>query len=168
MSTTLSSVPSLVLPTPSSFYAPGVALSSDKDYWETPPDLFARLHAEHKFTLDPCSDGTNNLLATHFTRRTNGLARSWRRHRAFMNPPYGRTIGAWMEKAHRECRDNGVLVVALIPARTDTHWWHNHVLNACTDVEYVRGRISFYLNGVKGGKAPFPSAIVTYRPGQVR
>jgi phage N-6-adenine-methyltransferase len=168
MSKTLVKVPAVALPHPSQFFSQSVALSSACDYWETPPELFARLDAEHKFTLDPCSDGKNNLLPTHFTRRSNGLARSWRGHRAFMNPPYGRVIPAWVEKARRECRDSGVLVVALIPARTDTNWWHDHVLDACADVEYVRGRISFYLHGVKGGKAPFASAIVTYRPGQVR
>lgn len=160
--------PAVALAKASQFFSPSVALSSACDFWETPPELFARLDVEHRFTLDPCSDGQNNLCSTHFTRQQNGLARSWKSHRVYMNPPYGRTIGAWMEKAHRECRENGVLVVALIPARTDTNWWHDHVLNACADVEYVRGRIGFYLRGVKGGKAPFASAIVTYRPGQVR
>ena len=167
MSKNLVMVPALATK-PSHFYSASTALSSARDDWETPPDLFALLDSEHHFTLDPCSNGRNNLCATHFTRQQNGLARSWRGHRVFMNPPYGRNLRAWMEKARSECRDNGVLVVALVPARVETHWWHDNVFDAFAHVHFIRGRVGFLLNGVASGKAPFPSAIVTYRPGQVR
>jgi site-specific DNA-methyltransferase (adenine-specific) len=77
-----------------------------------------------------------------------------------MNPPYGRELGAWMAKAYRECRDNGALVVAFVPARVDTEWWHQYAAKA-TEVRFPKGRVKF-AGAVNA--APFPVAVVVFRP----
>ena len=73
-----------------------------------------------------------------------------------MNPPYGREIGKWMRKAY-ESSLYGATVVCLVPARTDTAWWHDYAMKG--EVEFVRGRLKF---GGSKASAPFPSAIVTF------
>ena len=75
-----------------------------------------------------------------------------------MNPPYGKEIGAWMQKAY-ESAQGGALVVCLVPARTDTKWWHEYAAKG--EVTFVRGRLKF---GGQKNSAPFPSAIVVFEP----
>lgn len=76
-----------------------------------------------------------------------------------MNPPYGREIGLWMRKAYEESL-KGCIVVCLVPSRTDTAWWHDYVQGKA-EVRFVRGRLKF---GNAKNSAPFPSAVVIYRP----
>jgi len=76
-----------------------------------------------------------------------------------MNPPYGREIGHWMKKAATESKKNDALIVCLVPARTDTAWWHDWVIPHASTIEFVRGRIKF---GGHMNSAPFPSAVVVY------
>jgi site-specific DNA-methyltransferase (adenine-specific) len=117
------------------------------------------LDAEFRFTLDPCSSDTNARCVRHFTRREDGLAQDWTRDVVFMNPPYGREIGQWMRKAHESARA-GAIVVCLVPARTDTAWWHTYAVHG--EIRFLRGRLKF---GDAAQGAPFPSAIVVFRPG---
>ena len=130
--------------------------------WSTPKEVFARLNATHGFTLDPCSTHDNAKCSKHYTASENGLAQSWQGERVFMNPPYGRAIGAWMKKAYDESRGSA-LVVCLVPARTDTAWWHDYAAKG--DVRFIRGRLKF-----GGGKksAPFPSALVVFKAHNVK
>jgi site-specific DNA-methyltransferase (adenine-specific) len=79
-----------------------------------------------------------------------------------MNPPYGREIGQWVKKAYNESR-NGATVVCLLPARTDTAWWHDYVLPMAT-VTFIRGRLKF---GDSKNSAPFPSAVAVFYPPKV-
>lgn len=132
--------------------------SSATDLWATPQPFFDRLNAEFGFTLDPCSDGTNNKCAKYFTAETDGLAQDWAPEIVFMNPPYGRNIGDWIRKAYEESR-KGATVVALIPSRTDTRYWHDYVMKA-EEIRFIKGRIKF---GDGSGPAPFPSAVVVFR-----
>ena len=82
----------------------------------------------------------------------------------FMNPPYGREIKDWIKKAHDEHFKNKTTVVCLIPARTDTSYWHDYIFNKATDIRFLRGRIKFEdINGNASNSAPFPSAIIVYR-----
>lgn len=129
--------------------------SSLSDEWTTPRDLFQDLNSEFAFTLDVASTHENALCEHHFTKDENGLTQTWAGN-VFCNPPYGKQIAAWMKKA-AETNEGGV-VVCLVPARTDTAWWHDYVTQA-TEVRFLRGRLKF-----GGGKqaAPFPSAIVIY------
>lgn len=106
--------------------AGGAAFSSNKMDWETPQKLFDDLNKKYHFTLDPCSTDSNAKCELHFTERENGLAQDWSGNRVFCNPPYGREIAKWVEKAYTESQ-KGVFIVMLVPARTDTKWFHNFV-----------------------------------------
>jgi phage N-6-adenine-methyltransferase len=132
--------------------------SSETDLWATPQDFYDRLHAEFNFTLDPCSDGANNKCALYFTAEQDGLTQAWAPYTTYMNPPYGRVIGDWLRKAYEESRE-GATVVCLIPARTDTKYWHDYVMKAA-EIRFVKGRLKF---GGSKNSAPFPSAVVVFR-----
>lgn len=132
-----------------------VHFSSETDDWSTPQDFYDKLNAKFAFTLDPCSSDSNHKTEKYFTTDDDGLSKSWDGERVFMNPPYGRQIGAWMKKAS----ETDGLVVCLVPARVDTKWWHDYVVGGLGDVHFIKGRLKF---GGSGNSAPFPSAIVIY------
>lgn len=133
--------------------------SSKWSDWETPSALYRRLDLEYHFTLDPCASPSNAKCQRFYTPADDGLARSWRGERVFMNPPYGRGIAKWVRKAHEESRD--ALVVGLLPARTDTRWFHDHIWGRAV-VEFLPGRIYFERDGVKVDRAPFPSMLAMW------
>jgi len=136
-----------------------VHFSSKTNEWATPQDFFDRLNAEFNFDLDPCSDGTNAKCERYFTEEDDGLAQSWSGSVVFMNPPYGRAIGEWIRKAYEESITGGAVVVALIPSRTDTKYWHDYVMKA-KEIRLVKGRLKF---GDGRNSAPFPSAVVIFQ-----
>jgi site-specific DNA-methyltransferase (adenine-specific) len=143
------------------FWGPGgPGFSSASDDWATPAEVFAALDAEFAFELDVCASSTNAKCTRFFTAADDGLAQSWAPATSFMNPPYGRVIGDWMKKAADEA-ESGATVVCLVPARTDTVWWHRQVMARASEVRFVSGRLKF---GTARAAAPFPSAIVIYRP----
>lgn len=124
--------------------------------WPTPRDFFDKCAAEFgPFDLDPCATAENAKAARYYTKHDDGLAQSWT-GRVWMNPPYGRTISAWMRKAYEESL-KGAVVVCLVPARTDTAWWHDYAAKG--KVRFLRGRLKF--EGAKAN-APFPSALVVF------
>lgn len=133
-----------------------IHFSSKTDMWETPRQLFDDLDVEHHFTLDVCATENNAKCEKFFTKEQDGLSKSWQGHSCWMNPPYGREIGKWVKKAFNESQRN-CLVVCLLPARTDTAWWHDYVKQG--DITFIRGRIKF---GGHKNSAPFPSAIVVF------
>ena len=129
--------------------------------WETPQDLFDKLNAEFHFELDPCATIDNAKCDRFFTIEQDGLAQDWTQYRSiFVNPPYGREIALWAEKAYETARSGKSTVVLLVPARTDTKWFHDYVLGKA-EIRFIRGRIRF--GGAKAG-APFPSVIIIYSP----
>ena len=133
--------------------------SSIRQDWATPRWLFERLDAEFGFTLDPCASPENATCPRFYTREDDGLSRPWQGS-VFVNPPYGRELGRWIEKACRSAQE-GATVVCLLPARTDTAWFHRWVLPHASELRFFRGRIRF-----AGGRhsAPFPSILVVFRP----
>ena len=133
-----------------------VHFSSATDLWATPQDLFDRLHARYGFETDVCATPENAKCPKFFTKADDGLAQQWSGV-CWMNPPYGRQIGAWMAKAYRASQA-GATVVCLVPARTDTAWWHDYAAKGA--VEFLRGRLKF---GGHKNSAPFPSSIVVFR-----
>lgn len=132
--------------------------SSKTDVWSTPQDFFDRLHAVFRFETDVCALPENAKVPVYYTPEKNGLAQDWRGC-CWMNPPYGREIGRWVEKAYRSAKENGATVVCLVPARVDTKWWHDFCANG--EVFFVRGRLKF---GGSANSAPFPCAVVVFRP----
>ena len=141
-----------------------VHFSSDSNEWETPQDLFDKLNDEFRFTLDPCASKNNAKCKKYYTKEDNGLIQSWRDEIVFMNPPYGREIPKWVEKAYNESIHEDCIVVCLIPSRTDTKYWHEFIFPHA-EVRFLKGRLKF--SGHKNS-APFPSAVVifdnTYNP----
>ena len=135
--------------------------SSENEVWATPQDFYDKLHAEFNFTLDPCTNGENAKCPTYFTAEDDGLAQDWAPHTVFMNPPYGRKINDWLEKAYQESL-KGATVVALIPARTETRYWHDYCMQA-DEIRLVKGRLKF--GGAKHN-APSPSAVIVFRNNQ--
>lgn len=119
--------------------------------------MFGPLHEEFAFDLDVCATAGNAKCAVYFSEAQDGLTQEWF-GTAWMNPPYGREIGRWMAKAYDESL-RGVTTVCLVPARTDTAWWHDYAMKA-DEIRYLRGRIRF--EGAENN-APFPSAIVIFR-----
>ncbi len=121
--------------------------SSASDRWATPKAVYAALDREFRFDFDPCPlDGNiDGLSLTHS---------DWRGKRVFCNPPYGPGIGKWLERgAAAKC------AVFLIPARTDTRWFHDIVLPKSKDIRFLRGRLRF---GDAKKDAPFPSMVVVF------
>jgi len=133
-------------------------LSSETGEWETPQHVFDALDAEFGFTLDPCASESNAKCERFYTRDDNGLAQSWEGEVVFVNPPYGRQIGRWAEKAYLSARGTRATVVMLVPSRTDTKWWHRWIMQA-NEIRLIRGRLRF---GGARKSAPFPSAIVVF------
>ncbi len=133
-----------------------VHFKSEDHTWETPAELFERLDAEFSFDLDVCALPETAKCKRFFTPEDDGLTLPWSGV-CWMNPPYGRAIGDWMRKAFYESV-GGCTVVCLVPARTDTEWWHEFALRG--EIRFIRGRLRF--GGAKSG-APFPSAIVIFR-----
>ena len=120
--------------------------TSASQHWETPKELYEALDLEFHFNDDPCP-----------LHGEGGLDRRWGT-RTFLNPPYGREIGKWLFRAWEESVW-GRTVVCLVPARTDTRWWHEYVMKA-DEIRFLRGRLKF---GDATNSAPFPSAVVVFR-----
>lgn len=126
--------------------------------WETPRTLFAALDAEFHFDLDPCATPGNAKCRDFYTIETDGLTQNWGGRKVFCNPPYGREIGRWVRKCYEESQ-RGATVVMLIPARTDTAWFHDYIYGKA-EIRFIRGRLHF--NESTSG-APFPSMIVIFK-----
>lgn len=131
--------------------------SSKTEMWGTPQRLFDELNAEFSFTVDVCAIPDNAKCARYFDPTTDGLRQRWEGV-CWMNPPYGTEIKHWVKKAHDESK-NGCRVVALLPARTDTRWFHDFIYGKCTEIRFLKGRLKFNDGAVS---APFPSMIVVW------
>ncbi len=129
--------------------------TSQTDLWATPQDFFDKLNKEFKFELDVCAIEENAKCEKYFTPEIDGLKQEWNGN-VWMNPPYGRSIGTWMKKAYESSLD-GAMVVCLIPARTDTKWWHEYCMKG--EIRFIKGRLKF---GGSKNSAPFPSAVVIF------
>ena len=137
----------------------GACFTSTKDDWETPQYLFDKLNEKFHFTLDPCSSHENTKCLRHYTVEDDGLSKSWKGEVVFCNPPYGRQISKWVEK----CAKEDCVSVLLVPARTDTKWFHDYIYNKPNvRIEFLRGRLKFEVNGTPMNSAPFPSMLVYF------
>jgi len=130
--------------------------SSKDTVRETPPDFFERLDREFHFDRDVCAIAANTKCETFFSPEDDALQQDWI-GTCWMNPPYGREIGKWLQKDYEEAQ-KGAVVVCLLPSRTDTRWWHDWVMRA-KEVRLVKGRLTFV--GCASA-APFPSAVVVF------
>lgn len=136
-----------------------VMFSSKTDLWETPQEFFNALDNEFGFDLDVCATPENAKCSAYYTPEQDGLSQPWDGV-VWCNPPYGKNIGKWVQKAHEENRRNNNYIVMLLPARTDTKWFHDYILSKA-EIRFIRGRLKF--GGAKNS-APFPSMVVVFRP----
>lgn len=137
-------------------------LSSKNMCWCTPQDFFDNLNKEFNFVLDAAATDETAKCKLYYTPETDGLSQTWNRGGAvFCNPPYGRQISKWIKKAYKEAK-TGVKIVLLIPARTDTSYFHDYIYGKA-EIRFVRGRIKFTNEeGNAINSAPFPSMVVVY------
>lgn len=133
-----------------------VFYSSKTDMWATPQDFFDALDAEFHFTLDACAVKENAKCEAYYTPEQDGLDQPWT-GRVWCNSPYGRNVGQWVKKAH-DTASGGGFVVMLLPARTDTRWFHDYIYGK-TEVRFIKGRLKF---GSCQNAAPFPSMVVIF------
>lgn len=131
--------------------------SSKTDLWSTPQDLFDELNKEFNFDIDVCALPENAKCERYFSPQIDGLSQKWEGV-CWCNPPYGREIGKWVEKAYNSAKFGGAVVVMLLPARTDTKWFHNFIYNIA-EIRFIKGRLKF---GNAENSAPFPSMIVIF------
>lgn len=135
--------------------------SSQTDQWATPIDFFNMLNNIYYFTLDPCADEYNHKCPKYYTKEQNGLLQDWYNEIVFCNPPYGREIYNWVEKCWYESTYHNAICVMLIPARTDTRYFHNFIYNnRNAEVYFIKGRLKF---GNSNNAAPFPSMVVVFK-----
>lgn len=128
--------------------------SSKTDMWETPQELFDELDNEFHFDLDVCATSENAKCKVFYTKDEDGLIKPWY-GTCWCNPPYGRQIAKWVKKA----AESDCTVVMLLPARTDTKWFHDYIYNR-VEIRFLKGRLKF---GKSKNAAPFPSMVVIFR-----
>lgn len=136
-----------------------VMFSSKTDLWETPQSFYDELNKEFQFTLDPCATPENAKCEMFYTKEMDGLTMNWEGNSVFCNPPYGKEIGKWVKKAYEESKKNDTTVVMLIPARTDTAYFHDYIYHKAKEIRFLRGRLKF---GQSKNAAPFPSMVVVF------
>ena len=133
--------------------------SSTTNEWETPQDFFDKLNEEFHFTLDPCATHENAKCKKYYTVKEDGLKQDWQGETVFCNPPYGKAIKNWVKKCYEESRKPNTTVVMLIPARTDTTYFHEYIYKKAKEIRFVKGRLKF---GCSKNSAPFPSMVVIF------
>lgn len=133
----------------------GNRFQSKNQEYETPTELFQELNNEFNFSLDVCADSTNYKVANYFTKEDDALMKDWL-GTCWMNPPY-KDVKKWIIKAYEESVKNNCVVVCLIPARTNTKWWHNYCMKG--EIRFINGRPKF--KGCIHG-LPQPLAIVIF------
>lgn len=132
-------------------------MSSVRDDWETPADLFLTLNRRWGFEIDAAASEANAKAKIFFTKEQDGLTRDWSGI-TWVNPPYGRVVGQWVKKGLIESSRWGVPVVMLLAARTDTLYFHNYIMKAA-EIFFIKGRLRFVGSLYP---APFPSMIVVF------
>lgn len=134
-----------------------VMFGSKTDQWSTPQDFFDKLNEEFRFTLDVCADPDNAKCEQFYTKEQDGLSQPWTGV-CWCNPPYGRETGLWVRKAFF-ASVSGATVVMLLPARTDTRWFHEYIYSKA-EIRFIKGRLKF---GSSQNAAPFPSMVVVFK-----
>lgn len=135
-----------------------VHFSSKSNEWATPQDFFDEINKEFHFTLDVAATHENRKCTKYFNIKDDALTKSWANEIIWCNPPYGRELGKWVLKAHDEAQGFNTTVVMLIPARTDTKYFHEYIYHKA-EIRFIKGRLKF---GDSKNSAPFPSMLVIF------
>ena len=148
--------------------------TSDKQNWQTPPEMLDLVRQVGPIVLDPCSASDNPTKAMMwYTEKEDGLAQPWSKNGVnYVNPPY-KYADTWVKKCVAEWT-RGCEVVALIPARTDTKYYHEWIFQTANAICFLKGRIKFLEPTAEGPKAkdaaPMPNALIlwTHDPASIR
>ena len=150
------------------FYKTDTFKTSNDDTWTTPVDFFNKLNKEFNFSLDAAALKSSALCDNWFgpdhddPNLRDAFPMNWASFTptktVWLNPPYGRTIKDWVNKANYEATNRKITIVCLVPARTDTSWWHSYCIQH--EIRFIKGRLKF---GSQKNSAPFPSAVVIMR-----
>jgi len=138
-----------------------VHFMSEKMNWATPKSYFDEVNEEFNFTLDACAEEWNKKCDNYFSKEDDALSKDWTGN-VWMNPPYGKEIPKFVKKAYEESQKNANVVVGLIPARTDTKWFHDWVVGKA-EIRFIKGRIRFEHEKGAGGSPAFPSLLVIWK-----
>jgi phage N-6-adenine-methyltransferase len=135
------------------------------DRWHTPEALYLALDREFEFTIDIAADEGNAKCDRFVDREQDALEIDWSAERVFCNPPYGRELSRWVEKAMLAAQEGGATVVMLLPSRTGNRWFHQYCLPHA-EVRFIKGRLNFQKGNVQARRfrSPFDSMVVIYRP----
>lgn len=136
-----------------------VMFSSKSDLWATPQEFFNKLDKEFNFTLDPCATSESAKCKKYYTVIEDGLKQDWQGETVFCNPPYGRAVKDWVKKCYEESKKPNTNVIMLIPARTDTSYFHDYIYHKAKEIRFIKGRLKF---GNAKNSAPFPSMVVVF------
>mgnify|MGYP003663486655 CR=1 FL=1 len=142
--------------------------SSASVEWATPQNLFDVLHGEFDFVLDAAAQESNTKCLDFISPSQDGLACEWVAMMGYagavwLNPPWGRAVGKWVAKAFEQSCKHRLPVVCLLPANTDTKWWHDYVMHA-TQVRFIKGRLKFVRDDGHTGPCPTGAAVVVFTP----
>lgn len=140
----------------------GLMFSSKKEDWETPQAFFDEVDEEFNFQWDLAANKKNTKCEQYIDKSDDSLTVDWSKLQGnlWLNPPYGRDLKKWVKKAAETQLDDQFLVM-LIPARTDTSYWHDYIFGKA-EIKFLRGRLKFEIDGNAKDAAPFPSALVVY------
>jgi phage N-6-adenine-methyltransferase len=135
---------------------------NSKDNWETPPYFFNLLDLEFNFDVDLASSEVNHLCDEYYTEENSGLKANCKGKTVFLNPPFSNKE-IWLKKAYEESQKLDTIVIVIIPANTDTEWWHKYCMRKAYEIRFCKGRVNFLLNGeeTKNG-ATFPLSIIVF------
>lgn len=136
-----------------------VLFSSASEEWETPQEFFDKLDAVFHFQLDAAASHENHKCKKYFTKQDDSLTQQWIVYDSiYLNPPYGRGMDKWMLKCHQTSMQSDSVIVCLLPARTDTKWFHNYNSKYAKNI-FLPGRLKF---GNSVASAPFPSLVSVF------
>ncbi len=136
------------------------SFKSKSEEYETPKEIFESLQREFNLQLDVCATRENTKCKKFYDKEDNALIQDWWRFGNFwMNPPFGRQLKKWVQKAYEESQ-KGVTGVCILPVRSNTLWWHKYIIDTKVEVRFLKGEIKFS-NHKRGLWLPF--AIVIFR-----
>lgn len=142
-----------------------VHFMSDRHDWGTPDSFMIWLKEEMglEFDLDAAASDDNHKAPEYFSIEDDALSCNWY-GKVWLNPPFGNELPLWLDKCAREIRREDVESIhVLIPARTDTRWFHDIVMPKASMVYFIKGRFNFRFDrAIAGANAPFPSMLVLF------
>ena len=142
--------------------------NSEKTDWSTHWDFFKPLNDEFNFTVDVAANAENYKVDKFFNKEIDGLKQSWKNEIVWCNPPYGRDVPNWLKKGRDEALNNNCTSVFLIPAKTNTKWFHDICLTYASEIRFVKGRPKFYNYASENKEVlyglPIPLCLVIFKP----